>query len=194
MKKWMKAGLLSLTMLIFVGCGSIPTGDGGAINMKKDGFTIHSGDGQQGSVDVSVNDDGEMKLSGTDESGQKFEQRVSKGQTLPGGFPQDIPIPEGIELSVIESELSEGTQFIVSYTAEGKVIDVYNQYREYVEQAGYATIIDASEGNAKADTGLENILAKSDGETLTIGIMASRTGKNDDGTITVNVMYSEDIE
>lgn len=194
MKKWMKAGLLSLTMLIFVGCASIPTGDGGTINMKKDGFTIHSGDDQQGSVDVSVNDDGEMKLSGTDESGQKFEQRVSKGQTLSDGFPQDIPIPEGIELSVIESELSEGIQFIVQYSTKGTVIDFYNQYREYVEQAGYATIIDASEGNAKADTGLENIVAKSDGETLTIGMMKSGTGKYDDGTITVNIMYMRDTD
>lgn len=191
MKKWMVASVFSLAMLIFAGCGSIPIEDGGSINMKKDGFTIN---GQQGSIDISVNDDGEMTLSGTDESGQKFEQKVSKEQMLPDGFPQDLPIPADAELTVIESEIGEGIQFIVSYTVEGKVIDFYNQYREYVEQAGYAMIIDASEGNPKADTVLENIMAKSDGKTLSIGVMKSGTGKYDDGTVTVNMMYSTDIE
>lgn len=191
MKKWLVGSVFSLAILIFAGCGSIPIGDGGSINMKKDGVTIK---GQQGSIDVSVNDEGEMKLSGTDESGQKFQQKISKEQKLPDGFPQDIPIPEGIELSVVESELSEGIQFIISYTVEGKVIDFYKQYRDYIEQTGYATIIDASEGNAKTDTELENILAKSDGETLTIGLMKSGTGEYDDGTITVNIMYMRDID
>ncbi len=188
MKKWMLVSVLGLAMLILVGCGSIPLGDGASIDMKKDGFTINSGDGQQGAIDISVNDDGEMSLSGVDESGQKIEQTVSKEQTLPDGFPQDLPIPAGVELTVIESEIGEDMQYIVSYSVEGKVIDVYNEYRAYIDQAGYTTIIDASDGNAKPDTVLENILVKSDGETLTISMMKSGTGKFDDGTITVNMM------
>lgn len=194
MKRWIIACLLSIVVLVVAGCGSIPVGDGTSINMKKDGFTINSSEGQQGSIDISVNDDGEMTLSGTDESGQKFEQKVSKEQTLPKAFPQDLPIPKDAELTVIESEMDAGTQFIVNYEAKGKVVDFYNQYREYVEQAGYSTIIDGSEGKAKADTVIENIMAKSDGKTLSIGVMKSGTGKYDDGKVAVNLMYLTDIE
>lgn len=193
MKKWMMVSLISLIMFVLAGCGSIPIGDGGSIAIKKDGFTINSND-DGGQIDISVNDDGEMKLSGTDESGQKFEQRVSKEQKLPDGFPQDLPIPADTELTVIESEIGEGIQFIVSYETKGKVVDIYNQYREYVEQAGYSNIIDGSEGKAKADTALENIMAKSDGKTLSIGVMKSGTGKYDDGTVAVNLMYLTDIK
>lgn len=181
--------LVGLVMLILAGCVTIPTGDGGSISLKKDGLTIQSGDDQQGSIDISVKGDGEMTLSGTDESGQEFKQKVSKKQALPDGFPQDLPIPADVELTVIDSETGKGIQFIVSYTVEGQVIDFYKQYRAYVEQAGYATIIDASEGKAKADTALENIMAKSDNKTLSIGMMKKGTGKYDDGTITVNMMY-----
>lgn len=193
MKKWMIASVFSLAMLTVAGCGSIPIGDGGSIKMNKDGFTIQSDEGN-GSIDISVNDDGEMMLKGTDESGQIFEQKVSKEQKLSDGFPQDFPLPADAELAVIESEINGQMQYIVQYSTKGTVIDVYNQYRQYVEQAGYATIIDASEGNAKADTALENIMAKSDGKTLTVGMMKSGTGKYDDGTITVNIMYMRDID
>ncbi len=54
--------------------------------------------------------------------------------------------------------------------------------------------LDASEGKAKADTELENILAQSDEETLTIGMMSRRSGKLDDGQGTVNIMYSIEAE
>ncbi len=194
MKRWIIACLLSIVVLVVAGCGSIPLGDGASIEMKKDGFTINSSEGQQGSIDISVNDDGEMTLSGTDESGQKFEQKVSKEQTLPEGLPQDLPIPADAELTVIKNDMGEGSQVVVSYDAKGKVIDIYNKYREYVEQANYSTIIDGSEGKAKADTVMENIMAKSDGKTLSIGVMKSATGKYDDGTVAVNLLYFTDIE
>lgn len=194
LKKWMIASFLSLAMLAVAGCGSIPIGDGGSISFKKDGFTLNSDDDQNGSIDISVNDNGEMTLSGSDESGQTFEQKVSKEQKLPDAFPQDIPLPADAELTVIESEINGKMQYIVTYRTEGKVIDVYNQYRQYVDQAEYSNIIDASEGNAKADTALKNMLAKSDESTLSISIMKSGTGKYDDGTIAVNMMYSTDIE
>lgn len=187
MRKWLLWMVFSLIILTLVGCGSIPMADGSAISMKGDGFTISSGDGQ-GSLDVSVNNDGEIRLSGTDESGEKIEQKVSTEQKLPDGFPQDLPIPEGIELKIIESEIGESIQFIVSYTTEGKVADFYKQYRAYVEQAGYETIIDASDGTAVEDTVLENIMAKSEGVTLSIGMMTKGTGAYDDGTVSINIM------
>lgn len=191
MKKWMSASLISLAMIAVAGCGSIPIGDGGSINIKKDGITINSGDDQNGTVDISVKD-GEMILSGSDESGQKFEQKVSKEQKLPDDFPQDIPIPSDIDLTVIESEIGEQMQYLVNYSIKGRVIDYYNQYRQYVEQAGYSQIIDGSEGNAAEDTAIENIMAKSDGYSLVIGIMKSGTGKYDDGSVTINLMYMFD--
>lgn len=193
MRKSLLGMAFSLAMLTLVGCGSIPIGDGGAISMKGDGFTISSGDGQ-GSLEITVNNDGEMRLSGTDESGEKIEQKVSTEQKLPDGFPQDLPIPEGIELKIIESEIGESIQFIVSYTTEGKVADFYKQYRAYVEQAGYETIIDASDGTAVEDTVLENIMAKSEGVTLSIGMMTKGTGAYDDGTASINIMYMVERE
>lgn len=194
MKKWMIASLLSLGLLIIAGCGSVPLENGGSLDIEKDGLTINSGNDQEGSVNITVNDDGEMTLTGKDESGEKFEQKVSMEQKLPDGMPQDLPIPVDVELKVIESEVKGAMQYIVNYNVKGRVIDAYNQYREYIEQAGYGTISDASEGKAKEDTNSENLLAKSEGITLSIGILKKGTGKYDDGTISVNIMYLTDIE
>lgn len=78
---------------------------------------------------------------------------------------------------------------MVQYTIEGTVGDYYNKYRQYVDASNYTTIIDVSNGNVAEDTVMENIVAKLDDHSLTIGIMKSGTGEFDRGNIVVSIMY-----
>ena len=101
--------------------------------------------------------DTEDDVAQEEEQDNTVQQYISLNTTLPDAF------PPGVELVVIENETDDGTMYIVNYGIEGKVIDYYNLYREYIDQAGYTDIIDASNGNADPETSLENFMAKLDG-------------------------------
>lgn len=156
--------------------------------MSKDGVSISSGNE---SLDIRVDDD-EMVITGVDGDGQQFQQRVSTEQKLPDAFPKDMPIPSDVELTVIESDMDGKMQYIVQYTVEGTVKEYYELYRNYIDQADYETIIDASDGKASEDSGIENMMAKSDEQSLHVSIMKSGTGEFDRGLVVVNLMYMKE--
>ncbi|MEK5038092.1 hypothetical protein [Sporosarcina sp. FSL K6-3457] len=173
--------IISILLFLIGGCASSSTGNdesekAAAEPANKQNEEVTSNDTE---IDVVQEEKGDTVL-----------KDISLHTTLPDAFPTDFPVPTGVELFIIENETDTGMMYIMNYGIEGEVIDYYNQYRQYIEQAGYTDIIDASNGNADPETSLENISAELGGNRLTVGIMVSGTGKYDDGTIKVSIMYS----
>ena len=87
-----------------------------------------------GGVKVTEGEDGEGRLTITNDDGKQF--TLSGENELPEGFPQDIPMPDGIVVTASTSSDSSGNM-TVAIESELPFDELVKLYREYADGAGY---------------------------------------------------------
>lgn len=181
--------MVGFMLIVATACISIPTGDGGSIKLSKDGATLKTADGEEHSVKVDVNDQS-LTYSGVDQDGKSIETSVGLSDELPSVFPANTPIPDGAVLTVVEGDYDGRKQYIVRYETQGSVAETYYKYRTFFEQAGYADIIDPSEGQVDEDAYMEHLSGTGDNHKLMVSIMTASASEVDKGAI-IGLTYSE---
>lgn len=110
---------------------SIRTEDG-EISIQSDGdqTIIQSDDGE-----VSIQSDGDQTVIQSDDGSTII---GSSGGELPDEFPDEIPLPSGVELEYTQSmTLPEGQSFVVGGNVDGAPADVLADYVDALEAAGF---------------------------------------------------------
>jgi hypothetical protein len=91
-------------------------------------------DGQE--VDVELNSDGGTFTVKAKEDGTQI-NFGEQGATLPEGWPADVPVAEGIKISMSQSSTSDG-QFIVTGSVGKPVADLVDFYKQALVENGWA--------------------------------------------------------
>jgi hypothetical protein len=94
-------------------------------------------DGQD--VDIDLNDDGDgaIRVEGSDGDVEvQFDE--DGGIDLPDNFPDDVPLPEGLNIQSASSlDAPEGATFILTGTVDGDFADATDAYASALESAGF---------------------------------------------------------
>lgn len=164
MKKLVSGILLLVFLATLVGCGgiSIPTEDGGKMNLSKDGFTIEGADGSSGKV--TTDKEGGMVFESDDGSELKFGENLD----LPDDYPEDI-LPLYKKDSILSTSSADGS-FYVMFISKASIEDSIEYYKGLVE---------GLEGNTvtTSDTGAM-IFANKDGRECAIMINEDNDDKS----------------
>lgn len=111
------------------------------------GVVACSGDDDSRTVET---DDGEITVSGdgdgssgviTGPDGEETTFSAGADAEMPDGWPDDITLPEGAELTTGSSS-DDGRTLNATAVAEGEVLDVYDHFKGVVEAGGYELITD----------------------------------------------------
>lgn len=189
--RYVLTGLMLGWIVIFAAaCISIPTGDGGTIKLSKDGATVKTADGDELSLNVDTEAEA-YTYSGVDADGNTFQSTIGVSETLPAQFPKDIPIPDDVQLTVIENTLDGQHHYSVSFEAQGSVAEHYQTYRTYIDQSNYEDVFDSKGVEAYEDSFFEYISATSGKYSLAVSIMNTGTGEFDDDGVMISITYFE---
>lgn len=157
-------------MALAGGCSSvsIPTGDGGKVEVGNDGSSVNvtTADGGQGSVTVNGGEQG-VTFQGTDAQGNKTSLQIGEAGSLPDGFPKEIPFPDNAVITASMTAQNNGKQsFTITFEAEKSLEDVTKLYQAFFQAQGYANTTETK----MAELGM--LSGEKDGYSLSVTITA----------------------
>lgn len=158
------AGLLGLG-LVAVGCGGegiaerivenrIESEGGGDVDIDFDDgdFSVKTEDGE---FSIETDDDGNLTIEGAGGSDdESFTIQSDDGETviktddgsavftqgtdLPDGFPDDVPVPDRIEIQFSQSsETADGVGYVIAATSTRSIAELVEEYANRLDDAGF---------------------------------------------------------
>ncbi|WP_148040401.1 hypothetical protein [Brevibacillus fluminis] len=182
--RMMWAFWLAGALMVAGGCSSvsIPTGDGGKVEVANDGSSVNvtTADGGQGTVTVNGDQKG-VSFQGTDAQGNKSSLQIGEAGSLPDGLPKEIPFPDNAVITASMAADNNGQKsYTVTFEVEQSIEDVTKLYQGYLQSNGYANTTETK----MAD--LSMLSGDKDGYSLSVTITADAEKK---GSVSGMVVY-----
>ena len=162
--------------ILLSGCISLPTSDGGKINISKDGLEIEGEDGEKASIDVDTEDGGYTVTS----DGGGLAQ-VGSHAEIPENFPKDILIPSDQKpIMAVDTSEDGKISIMLAFEMDDNMDEGTKKYEKYLVDNGY-DLEEIELGEA-----MKSFSGNKEGSYLTYQFML------DDGdNYTMQVMYGE---
>lgn len=179
------AGAAVAAALTLSACGgiSLPTGDGGQINVDLDGeggsVSLTDSEGNEQNIDLETDDD---SFTLTDGEGNDLMSGGS-GTEVPEDFPSDIPLPDGDLQFSSSLTVDSANSWTLTYLVPGDVASVTAALREDLASSGFEEISSWETAEASA-TFLE-------GAGYTLAVMIGEDSENGSST-TVNYTVTQE--
>lgn len=170
-----------LLISLLSACGSTKNEAIVSTNQSDKSMTIKTNDGN-GSVTVTGDEQsGNVTFEG-DNNGSKVKMNISSGD-IPGEFPKDAPLPEGLEYKgAIKTEQDNMLNILMTFEGEGGDFQkIAEQYKGYIKDGGYSDVSTMDMDNlltisGKKDGGDFSVMAtKEEGTSKISVVITSKT-------------------
>lgn len=154
-----RSTIAAVLLLIMSACGQSATlkTDEGNIEVSSNGNEVKLTTDKGASTVLTEGENGSVSVQTTDENGQSQSTQFSESKELPEGFPDSIPMPDGVNVtSSIKSTTDGMNSFIVTFDAEISSEELHKLYADYLKKEGYTDLFDMAQDDVLMLTGKLN--------------------------------------